>query len=129
MRIALRLALASALLGAAMVANVGPAFAVDTITVTCTNGAGQTVFTRTVAAYAARGVATSLTKFNQYNGRNIICVAAPGAPRVTAVTFRTVECSNGFERRVNSRAAGGITRALNEFNARTRSGVTCTLGA
>jgi hypothetical protein len=124
MRIAIRLGLASALLGAAVLANVGPALAVETITVTCTNG-----FTRTVAAPAARGVATSLTKFNQYRGSSISCTAGAGAPRVTAVTFRTVSCSNGFERRVNARAAGGIARALNEFNARSRTGVTCTLGA
>jgi len=122
---ALRLILATALLGAAMAASVGPTFAVgETIKVTCTNG-----FERTVSAYAARGVAKSLTKFNEYRGSSITCAAAPGAPRVAAVTFRTVSCSNGFERDVNARAAGGIAKALNAFNEHNRSGITCVLGA
>jgi hypothetical protein len=123
-RIALRLALAGALLGAAMVGNVAPAFAVDTVTVTCSNG-----FQRTVAAKAARGVATSLNKFNQYNKKNITCVAGAGALRISATSFRTVSCTNGFERRVNARAAGGITKALNAFNTRSRTGVTCALNS
>lgn len=122
MKVLLRLALANAIVVAAMVGSVSPAFAADTITVNCTNG-----YTRTVAAHAARGVAKSLTKFNQYRGSSVTCTAGPGAPRVTAVRFRTVECSNGFERRVNARAAGGIAKALNAFNTRSRSGVTCTL--
>ena len=129
MRIVLRLGLASALLAAAMVGSVGPALAGDTITVTCTNASGRTVLERTVAARAARGVATSLTKFNAYNGRNVTCVAGPGAPRVRGATFQTVTCSNGFERQVNARAAGAITRALNAFNARNRSGITCSLAS
>jgi hypothetical protein len=108
-----------------MVFNIGAVAATshtDTITVTCTNG-----FTRTVSAHAARGVATSLNKFNQYRGSGVTCTAGPGAPRIAAVAFRTVQCTNGFERRVSARAAGGITKALNAFNARNRSGVTCTL--
>ncbi len=122
MRTALRFGLASALLGAAMVGSAMPALGADTITVTCTNG-----FQRTVAAQAARGVAKSLTKFNEHNQSGVTCAAAPGAPRVTAQSFRSVTCSNGFERRVNARAAGGITKALNAFNERNQSGVTCTL--
>ena len=124
MRLVIRLALASSLLAAAMFASAGPAAAVDTITVTCTNG-----FTRTVAARAARGVAKSLTKFNEYRGSSITCAAAPGAPRVTATSFVMVTCTNGFERRVNARAAGGIMKALNAFNERSQTGVTCALAA
>lgn len=122
MRLALRFGLVSALLGAAMVGSAVPALGANTIVVTCTNG-----FQRTVAAHAARGVAKSLTKFNEHNQSGVTCAAAPGAPRPAAQSFRTVTCSNGFERRVNARAAGGITRALNAFNERNRSGVTCTL--
>jgi hypothetical protein len=119
----LRLLLASSLLtGTAVVAVVGPAVAGDTIAVSCSNG-----FTRTVAAQAARGVATSLTKFNAYTHSGVACVAAPGAPRITSVTFVTLSCSNGFTRQVPSRASAGITKALNKFNAYNHRGVTCAL--
>jgi hypothetical protein len=114
--------LASAVLSLGIVAaNVGPVLGADTITVTCSNG-----FERTVAAQAARGVAKSLTKFNEYNRSGVTCTAGPGAPRTRpAVEYITVTCSNGFERRVPARAAGGIARALDAFNEHNRSGVTC----
>ncbi len=124
MKSLLRLALASTVLVGAMVANVVPVMATDTITVTCSNG-----FERTVSAHAARGVARSLTKFNEFRGSSATCTAGPGAPRVVPTSFRTVECSNGFERRVNAKAAGGITKALNAFNERNQSGITCSLAS
>jgi len=68
MRVLFRLTIGAALLAAAMITTVAPAFAAnttDTIAVTCSNG-----FTRTVSANAARGVANSLTKFNAYNGKS-----------------------------------------------------------
>ncbi|HUR16177.1 MAG TPA: hypothetical protein VMZ33_02730 [Candidatus Limnocylindrales bacterium] len=121
MRISLRLILASAVVAAGMISTVGPALGADTITVSCTNG-----FQRTVAAQAARGVAKSLTKFNEHRGSSVTCAAAPGAPRSRpASAWLTISCTNGFERTVNARAAGGITRALNAFNTRSQTGVTC----
>jgi hypothetical protein len=121
-----RLLLASSLLtSTAVVAAAGPAFAGDTIVVSCSNG-----FTRTVAAHAARGVATSLNRFNAHNHSGVKCEAAPGAPRpaTRGVTFVTVTCTNGFTRRVPVRASAGITKALNKFNRFSHSGVTCALG-
>jgi hypothetical protein len=123
MRTLLRLALAGAVLSAALAANIGPVLAgTDTIKVSCSNG-----FERTVSARAARGVAKALTKFNEHRGSNVTCTAGPGAPRPQVRGQVTVTCSNGFERRVDARAAGGISKALNVFNARSRSGVTCSL--
>lgn len=122
-KLILRLLLASSLLtGTAVVATVGPAFAGDTIVVTCSNG-----FTRTVAAQAARGVATSLTKFNAFTHSGVTCSAAPSAPRTKGVTFMTLSCTNGFTRQVPTRASGGITKALNKFNTYSHTGVTCAL--
>jgi hypothetical protein len=107
-----------------MASSVGPAAAGETIAVSCTNG-----FTRTVAAKAARGVAKSLTKFNAYTKSGVTCTAGPGAPRPgTPVTTLTISCTNGFTRTVGAKAAGGITKALNQFNARNQSGVTCSAG-
>jgi hypothetical protein len=126
-RLALRMLLASALLsGTAMVAGIAPTFASapaqDTIVVSCSNG-----FTRTVSAHAARGVATSLTRFNAYNHSGVTCSAAPGAPLTTPThTYLTITCSNGFERRVSSHAAGGIAHALNAYNAHNHKGITCS---
>lgn len=122
MRLSLRLVIAGALLAAGMIANVGPALGADTVTVTCSNG-----FQRTVAAQAARGVAKSLTKFNEFSQTGVTCVAGPGAVRpAPATAWLTITCSNGFERTVNARAAGGITRALNAFNTHSQTGVTCS---
>jgi hypothetical protein len=121
MKVFVRVLVASALLAMAMFATVGPTLAADTITVSCTNG-----FTRTVDAHAARGVAKSLTKFNEYRGSSVTCAAAPGAPRSgPATAWLTISCTNGFERTVNARAAGGIARALNKYNAYAHTGVTC----
>lgn len=95
----------------------------ETITVTCSNG-----FERTVAAHAARGVAKSLTRFNEFNRSGVTCTAGPGAPRPRPATSSlTITCTNGFERTVSARAAGGITRALNAFNTRNKSGATCSV--
>ena len=119
----LKVGVAGLLLATAMFINAVPAFAgTNTITVTCTNG-----FTRTVSAYAARGVAKSLTKFNAYNGSNVTCAAAPGAPRPAAAAWLTIDCTNGFEKTVNAKAAGGIVKALNAFNANSHTGVTCAI--
>ena len=118
------LALALVLSGAA-IATPLPASAAptnDTILVSCTNG-----FTRTVSARAARGVTTSLNKFNAFNESGITCSHGPGAPKVHPKNFLTVECSNGWERRVAARAAGGIVRALNKFNGHNPHGVTCSI--
>ena len=122
MRVYLRLCLASAVLAAGLIANVAPALAAgETITVTCSNG-----FSRTVAAQAARGVATSLTKFNEHSRSGVTCAAAPGAPRPRpAAAWQTITCTNGFERNVNARAAGAILKALNAYNTRRDTGVTC----
>jgi hypothetical protein len=121
MRTVFRLAIGSAVLAASMAVSVGPAFAGETITVTCTNG-----FSRTVAAQAARGVAKSLTKFNEFNNSGVTCTAGPGAPRPAATSWLTISCTNGFERTVNAKAAGGIVKALNNFNAQSHTGVTCS---
>ena len=124
MRVLFRLTIGAALLAAAMITTVAPAFAAnttDTIAVTCSNG-----FTRTVSANAARGVANSLTKFNAYNGKGTTCAAAPGAPRPTATAWLTVSCSNGFEKTVNAKAAGPIVKALNAYSTRKNLGVTCS---
>ena len=125
MKTKLRLALAGALLAVASIA-AGPvptmAVSHDTIQVTCSNG-----FTRTVSAKAARGVAKALTAFNAHNRKAVTCAAAPGAPRVSAAAFLTVECTNGFERSVNAKAVGPIVRALNAYNARKANGVTCAV--
>jgi hypothetical protein len=45
----------------------------------------------------------------------------------SAVTWVTITCSDGFTRQVPEHAAGGITRALNAFNAHNQSGVTCSV--
>lgn len=121
MRIAIRLAIASAMLALGLIGTAGPALGADTVTVTCSNG-----FERTVAAQAARGVARSLTKYNEYARTGVTCVAGPGATRPRPATaWLTITCTNSFERTVNARAAGGITRALNAFNQRSGTGVTC----
>jgi hypothetical protein len=126
-KLALRMLLATSLLGGmAMVAGIAPAFASapahDTVVVTCSNG-----FSRTVSAHAARGVATSLSRFNAYNHSNVTCAAGAGATR-TAPTqaWLTISCSNGFERRVSAHAAGGIARALNAYNAHNHRAITCS---
>jgi hypothetical protein len=124
-RFLVRLGLIGTLLGAAMVTSVAPTFAADshdTITVTCSNG-----FTRTVSAHAARGVATSLSKFNAHNHKNVTCAAAPGAPRMPAASFQHVTCTDGFQRDVNARAANAIVKALNAYSARKNLGVTCAI--
>jgi hypothetical protein len=124
MRLLFRLAIGTALLGGAMLANIAPTFAAethDTIAVTCSNG-----FTRTVSANAARGVATALTQFNAHNHKGVTCAPAPGAPRVPAASFVTVTCSNGFTRNVNAKAAPVIVRVLNAYSTRKNLGVTCS---
>jgi len=126
-KVFVRLLLATALLTGATVAVAGPAVAAapvhNTIVVTCTNG-----FTRTVDAHAARGVATSLNRFNAFRKSGVTCSAAPGAPRTPPThAFLTIRCSNGFERRVSAHAAGGITRALNAFNAHNHRHITCAI--
>ena len=118
---------AGAVLTAALFMQAVPVFATTnaaTIQVTCSNG-----FSRTVSASAARGVAKSLTKFNAARGSSVTCAAAPGAPRPTATAWLTIDCTNGFEKTVNARAAGGIARALNAFNAYSHTGVTCAVVA
>lgn len=121
MRVFLRLTVASAVLAVGMITTVGPALGAETITVSCTNG-----FQRTVAAQAARGVAKSLNKFNAYTESGVTCAAAPGAPRPSAASaWLTITCTDGFERTVNARAAGGIVKALNKFNGYSQTGVTC----
>lgn len=126
MKTRLRLALAGALLAATAIASrpvttmAAPTH--DTIVVNCSNG-----FTRTVSANAARGVAKALTAFNAHRGNGITCAAAPGAPRVVGATFLTVACSDGFSRDVNAKAIGHIVKALNAFNARKATGVSCAL--
>lgn len=123
MKVLLRLALISSLLATAAVAGGPvPAGAVDTLVVTCTNG-----FSRTVAARAARGVATSLNRFNARNRSGMTCTAAPGAPRPSAFQWNLVTCTNGFQRTVPSRGSKGIVNALNKFNQYTHSGVSCSL--
>ena len=126
MRVLFRLSIGTALLAAAMVANLAPTFAAtpshDTITVTCSNG-----FSRTVSANAAHGVATSLAQFNAHNHKNVTCSAAPGAPRVRGASFVTVSCTNRFEREVNAKAANAIVKALNAYSTRKNLGVTCSL--
>jgi hypothetical protein len=47
----------------------------------------------------------------------------------SAVTWVTITCSNGFTRQVPEQAAGGITKALNAYNAYNQAGVTCSLSA
>ena len=125
MRLVLRIVLGSALLVAAMFATVGPTFAApkthDTITVTCSNG-----FSRTVSARAAHGVARALTNFNAYNGKGTTCAAAPGAPRANGASWVTVTCSNGFEKKVNAKAATAVVKALNAYSTRKNLGVTCS---
>jgi hypothetical protein len=122
MKTTIRLAVAGALLATAAFASAPVAASPtgETIKITCSNG-----FTRTVSARAARGVTTSLNKFNQYRGSGVTCWSEPGAPRVKAKSHLTVACTNGFERRVNARAANGIARALTKFNAYNRRGITC----
>ena len=122
MKLARRAVIVAGLALGMIAATVGPALAAgETITVTCSNG-----FQRTVAAQAARGVATSLNKYNEHNQSGVTCAAAPGAPRPRPATaWLTITCTDGFQRRVNARAAGGITRALNAFNTYNQSGVTC----
>ncbi len=127
MKVTLRLLLASAMLtSTAVLGTITPTFAGqpthNTIVVSCSNG-----FTRTVSAQAARGVATSLLKFNQYNHSGVTCTAAPGAPRTApAKSHLTISCSNGFQRRVSSHAANGIAHALTAYNAHNHKGITCT---
>jgi hypothetical protein len=89
--------------------------------VTCSNG-----FQRTVAAQAARRVTKSLNKFNAYTQSGVTCSTAAGAPRPAVRTLLTITCTNGFERAVDARAAGGIAKALNKFNERSHTGVTCS---
>lgn len=125
MKISIRLAVGAALLAAAMFANVAPTFAAsthDTIAVTCSNG-----FTRTVSAKAAHGVARALTQFNAHNKKGVTCSAAPGAPRVPAASWVTVSCTNGFEMRVNAKAAQPIVKALNAYSTHKNLGVTCAV--
>jgi hypothetical protein len=40
----------------------------------------------------------------------------------------TITCSNGYTITVNAHAAGGILKALNNFNAYSHTGVTCSAG-
>ncbi len=122
MRALFRLALAGALLATAMLGTVASVSAGDTITVTCSNG-----FERTVAAKSARGVAKSLNKFNSYTESGVTCTAGPGAPRLAAIATKlTITCTNGLVKTVDARAVGGITRALDAFNTRSQTGVTCS---
>ncbi len=128
MKLVIRLSIGVALLAAAMFANIAPAFAAnshsthDTIAVTCSNG-----FTRTVSAHAAHGVARALTQFNAHNKKGVTCSAAPGAPRISAASWKSVSCTNGFEKTVNAKAANAIVKALNAYSARKNLGVTCSI--
>jgi len=129
MRIIVRMVLAAALLASASLAFIGaPVLATNApaqVTVTCSNG-----FTRTVSAYAATGIAKSLTKFNAYNQSGVTCAAGAGAlAPAPAVSWLYIDCSNGFVKRVSSHAAGGITKALNAFDTRSHTGVTCAVRA
>lgn len=128
MKTRIRLALAGALLVVTAVATAPAATMAaaphETIVVSCSNG-----FSRTVSAKAARGVAKALTAYNEYRAKDVTCAAAPGAPRPVAAAFVTVECTNGFERRVNAKAVGPIVKALNAYNTRKGTGVTCAPAA
>jgi hypothetical protein len=41
-------------------------------------------------------------------------------------TTVTITCTNGFTKTVNAKASGGIIKALNNFNAYSQTGVTCS---
>jgi hypothetical protein len=56
-----------------------------------------------------------------------LAYALPQAHATTPETI-TITCTNGFTKTVNARAAGGITKALNNFNAYSQTGVTCSAG-
>jgi len=121
----IRLALGATVLAAAMFASVAPTMAAqthNTIIVTCSDG-----YSRTVSAKAAHGVARALTQFSAHNKNGVTCSAAPGAPRVAAVSWVTVSCTNGFEKRVNAKAATPIVEALNAYSTRKNLGVTCSV--
>lgn len=126
MKLAIRTLLAAALLSTASLVSIGvPVFASGTtyVTVSCSNG-----FSRTVSAHAAIGVAKSLNKFNAYNQSGVTCSAGPGAVSpAPAVIYLYVDCSNGWTKRASAHAAGGITKALNAFNTRSHTGVTCAI--
>jgi hypothetical protein len=48
------------------------------------------------------------------------------APRPAVTAKITISCTNGFERTVSARAASGIAKALNKFNAFAQTGVICS---
>lgn len=129
MRIFVRTLSVAALLSTASLASIGAPVFADTgttyVTVSCSNG-----FTRTVSSHAAIGVAKSLNKFNAYNQSGVTCAAGPGAATpAPTVSYLYIDCSNGFVKRVSSHAVGGITKALNAFNTRSNTGVTCAVRA
>ena len=81
-----------------------------------------------MSTHAAVGIAKSLNNFNAYNHRGVTCTAGPGATaQAPTQVWLHIDCSNGFTRRVSNHAAGGITRALNNFNAYSHTGVTCAV--
>jgi hypothetical protein len=127
MRTFFRSLLAGTILTAALVGIGAPTLAAGGgttyVTVSCSNG-----FTRTVSAHAAKGIANSLNKFNAYTHSGVTCAAGAGALATAPTTqFLHIECSNGFTKRVSAHAAGGINRALNNFNGRSHTGVTCAV--
>jgi hypothetical protein len=120
----IRTLLAIALLATALVSIGAPTLAApaSTVTVSCSNG-----FTRTVAAQAAKGVTTSLNKFNAYRQSGVTCTAAAPATAAPTQTYVYIDCTNGFTKRVSSHAAGGILKALNNFNGYSHTHVTCAV--
>jgi hypothetical protein len=120
-----RTLLATSLLATALVSIGAPTMAApaSTVTITCSNG-----FARTVAANAAKGITTSLNRFNAYRQSGVTCTAAaPTASTAPAQTYTYIDCTNGFTKRVSTHAAGGILRALNNFNAYSHTHVTCAV--
>ena len=68
-----------------------------------------------------------MTKLRLVIAGALLATAAVAAPTVAAPSHETIQvsCTNGFTRTVSARAARGVTRSLNRFNAFTHSGVTC----
>lgn len=127
MRKLVRSLLATSLLATALVGVGAPTLAAptSTVTVSCSNG-----FTRTVSARAAKGIATSLNRFNAYRHSGVTCTAgAPTTATAPAQSYLFIDCSNGFTKRVSAHAAAGIQRAIAKFNQYSHTHVTCALRA
>jgi hypothetical protein len=122
-----RTLLATSLLATALISLSAPTMAApaSTVTVSCSNG-----FSRTVSARAAVGIVRSLNRFNAYNQSGVTCSASdPTLTAAPAKVYLFIDCTNGFTRRVAQYAAGGVVRALNNFNAHSHTGVTCAIRA